>query len=83
MNTAFRSLPTATKPPSRIRMISPIYWPTPVPKMVSARPVTFWLARRVMVRKLKIREAMPPAMKAHSRPMSTARKALGDSTAFS
>lgn len=47
------------------------------------RPVTFWLARRVMVRKLKIREAMPPAMKAHSRPMSTARKALGDSTAFS
>ena len=43
-------------------------WPTPVPKMDSARPVTFWFARSVMVRKLKISEAIAPARKAKKMP---------------
>ena len=51
--------------------------------MARARPVTFWLARRVMVMKLKIREAMAPAIKAQTMPMRTARIPLGTETAFS
>ena len=56
-------------------MNSPMYWPTPVPKMVRARPVTFWLARRVMVRKLKSRAASAPARKEAAMAMTTARGA--------
>ena len=57
-------------------MYSPMNCPTPVPKMDRARPVTFWLARRVVVRKLKISEARAPARKAHRIPTSTAIKPL-------
>ncbi len=64
-------------------MYSPINCPMPVPKMDNARPVTFWLARRVVVRKLKIRDAAAPAVNAHSSPMITASTPLGEDAAFS
>ena len=51
-------------------------WPTPVPKMVRARPVTFWFARSVMVRNEKISEAIAPAAKAEASAMSSATAAL-------
>ena len=77
----FRALPIEIYPFSRTRMYSPTNWPTPVPKMDRARPVTFWLARRVMVRKLKIREARAPARKAQRMPMPTATKPLAPAPA--
>ena len=64
-------------------MYSPMNWPTPVPKMDSARPVTFWFARSVIVMKLKISEASAPARKAKSRPMKMATKPLGLEAIFS
>ena len=53
-------------------MYSPMNWPAPVPKMASARPVTFWLARRVMVMKLNSSEASAPARKAKNTASSSA-----------
>ena len=64
-------------------MNSPMNWPTPVPKMASARPVTFWFARRVMVKKLKMRDANAPAKNANSSAITTARYGLGLATHFS
>ena len=49
---SFRALPMATYPPEVVRMYSPANCPTPVPKIARASPVTFWLARRLTVRKL-------------------------------
>ena len=43
---------------------------TPMPKVVSARPVTFWFARREIVRKLKI---SPPSIDAAIQAISAIR----------
>ena len=43
---------TVTKPPALLPRSSPQKFARPVPKMVSVRPVTFWFARSVTVRKL-------------------------------
>ena len=51
-------------PPAMEFRVPPKKLATPPPKMVSVRPVTFWLARRVMVRKLYSR---PPRAEAGER----------------
>ena len=51
-NAAFNSSEKATETLPPASRFSPMRAARPVPKMVSVRPVTFWLARRVMVRKL-------------------------------
>ena len=54
----FRKAPEVTgtetwpTPPASLFRLPPKKLATPEPKMVSVRPVTFWLQRRVMVRKL-------------------------------
>ena len=70
-------------PPASLFSEPPKKFATPLPKMDSARPDTFWFARRVMVRKLYTR---PPSMDAatpHTSAMSTQTIMLGFSTAFS
>ena len=51
-NAAFVTLETVTKPPALLPSSSPQKFASPVPKIVSVRPVTFWFARSVTVRKL-------------------------------
>ncbi len=63
-------------------MSSPTNWPTPVPKMVSARPVTFWLALSVMVRKLKMSEPIAPATNEAMRAIATATAPIAPSPAI-
>ena len=46
--------------------------PKPTPKVVMARPVTFWLARRVTVRKQYRRPMSSAPSRQHSTGMSTA-----------
>ena len=60
---SFNGFERVTKPPTMCLMYSPANFATPVPKMVSARPVTFWFALRVMVMKEKRRPAMAPMAK--------------------
>ena len=48
--------------------------PKPTPKVVSARPVTFWLALRVTVRKQYSRPMSREPSRQHSRGMRMARK---------
>ena len=56
MEARYTALVAATEiwptPPAMEFRVPPKKLATPPPKMVSVRPVTFWLARRVMVRKL-------------------------------
>ena len=56
MEARYTALVVATEiwptPPAMVFRVPPKKLATPPPKMVSVRPVTFWLARRVMVRKL-------------------------------
>ena len=65
-----------TNPPCFTLMYSPVNCPMPVPKIVSASPVTFWLALRVMVMKLYMSEAMAPDAKAQMIAMTIAMNPL-------
>ena len=58
-------------PLSLIRL-PPKKLPNPTPKVVMARPVTFWFALNVMVRKLKVSDPMQPIPKEQRRAIATA-----------
>ena len=62
-------------PLSLIRL-PPKKLPKPTPKVVIARPVTFWLARRVTVRKQYSRPISRDPSKVANRAITTARKPL-------
>ena len=64
-------------PPAMLFRLPPKKLATPPPKMVSVRPVTFWLARRVMVRKLKSRPPRAAAAKAARKDRSRHRAGTG------
>ena len=73
---SFSGFERVTKPPTLWRMYSPVNLATPVPRIVSARPVTFWFALSVIVRKLKSADATAPARKAEIIAMRIATKAF-------
>jgi hypothetical protein len=64
-------------PPAMEFRVPPKKLATPPPKMVSVRPVTFWLARRVMVRKLYSRPPRAEAANAASREITRHTKPEG------
>ena len=65
-----------TSAPESLMREPPKKLPKPTPKVVMARPVTFWLARRVTVRKQYSRPISREPSRQQARGISTARKPL-------